>query len=142
MPIDAMLTPNWIFSVPRGYPFTLSRAIDEFASGFIPKGVATVSAKVKMVAGVTPTGTAGAAVPTNTVGTANVHLAVFSAPTSSGGADGAPQAQTDVTGLTVNEQTITVTVPTTVAATRYIVRLWIDSTTGTDLVSVSKMWAS
>jgi hypothetical protein len=109
----------------------------------VPKGAVSVTATVKAVLGTTPTGTGAAAVANTVVGAPNVYLALFSAPQTSGGADGAEVAGTraTVTGLANTGASLTTAIPSTssTAPIPYIVRLWVDGLTGTNGVQVTDM---
>lgn len=109
------------FTVPSGYPIRLLPAWDTMLSGVIPKSVAAVSATLQTESG-----------------TARAHLAIYTMPTTVNGSDQALVAQTDLAGLTSVAQTMTVTIPTTVAPACYIVRLWVDSITGSAADTVSR----
>jgi hypothetical protein len=126
---------------PRGYPFTLSAQGEVFANGVIPKGLATVTATVKAVLGVTAGGAGAATVANMFLGAPNVYCALFAAPSAVGGTDGAEVAGTRGTmlGLTAQAQTVTATVPSSnsTAPAVYILRLWVDGLTGTNGVQVS-----
>lgn len=109
--INCNLTSNNYFAPPGGYPFRLYRG-NEIAQGFVPKGTVTVVAVLKPDY------------------VADLHMALFTAPTTSSGSDGAPISGTQVDSLAVSASqpaTLTVTIPTTVAPAEYIVRLWYDN---------------
>ncbi len=114
--INCNLTSNGYFAPPGGYPFRLSVGQDT-ATGFIPKGITTVQATVKP----------------NYV--ADLHLAIYTAPTAAGGDDGALVLQVDALATTTLGATLTLTVPAStslvpVAPAEYIVRLWYDNALG------------
>jgi hypothetical protein len=86
-------------------------------SGFIPKGASSITVTAKCESG-----------------TANAHLAIFVAPTVSGGSDNGNVAQVDVV-LSASLQTITLTIPNAsstppVSLGTYVVRFWVDTITG------------
>jgi hypothetical protein len=111
--INCNLTSNNYFAPPSGYPFRLYKG-NEIAQGFIPKGTVTVVAVLRPDY------------------VADVHMALFTAPTTSSGSDGAPISGTQVDSLAVlasQPATLTVTIPTTAAPAEYIVRLWYDNAT-------------
>jgi hypothetical protein len=68
-------------------------------------------------------------------------MALFTAPTTSGGNDGAPISGTQVDSLAVRASspaTLTVTIPTTSAPAEYVVRLWYDNASGGTLDTVAR----
>lgn len=102
------------YLVPAGgYPVRLHQGGQTLAEGVIPSTVETVTAKIKCESG-----------------TCDAHLAIYAMPTTSGGTDGDVVEQEDSTGIGVNETTVTLTVPTDVAVTPYVFRLWVDNITG------------
>lgn len=123
MPIAANLNSAGELVPPTGYPVRLLAARHKTLEGIISPWVSSVSATVQAEKG-----------------TANAYMALFTMPTTSGGTDGAEVANTRSTirGLTSTQQTITVTVPTTVAPACYVVRLWCDSITGTNADTISR----
>lgn len=109
--INCNLTGNNYFTPPGGFPFRLYKG-QETAQAFVPKGTVTV------VAVVAPEYVA------------DVHMALFTAPSSTTGSDGAPISGTQVDSLAVPSSqpaTLTVTIPTTSAPAEYVVRLWFDN---------------
>lgn len=139
MAVVLNLTPNGALVPPLGFPIVLSRQNETVAEGVLAKYAASVTATVVNVQGVTPAGSGTAPTASNAATAANVHLALFATPTTSGGADGAIVEQTDLVGLGAVEQTITVSVPESTAPATYIVRLWVDGLTGTNGVTVRSM---
>lgn len=125
------LSGNDAFAPAGGYPFRLWQGGQTIAEGVISRRVSSVSATVYAERG-----------------TADVHLALYEAPTTitnnTPDADGALvvdldpddatvvlkayQAGADSVGLT--ETTLTVEVPTNRARQTYVVRLWVDNITG------------
>jgi len=120
--INCNLTSNAQFAPPGGFPFRLYQG-QETAQAFVPKGTVTVVATVKPDY------------------IADVHMALFTAPTTSGGNDGAPVSGTQVDSLAVRASspaTLTVTIPTTAAPAEYVVRLWFDNASGGTLDTVAR----
>lgn len=112
--INCNLTSNNYCAPPGGFPFRLYRG-QETAQVFIPKGTVTVVAVVKPDY------------------LADLHMALYTAPTTSNGSDGVIISGTQVDSLSVRASspaTLTVTVPTTVAPAEYVVRLWYDNASG------------
>ncbi len=114
--INCNLTSNGYFAPPGGYPFRLYVG-QETAAGFIPKGIVTVIAAVKPDY------------------VADVHLAIYTAPMTSGGDDGALVLQVDALATTSKGATLTLTIPAStslvpIAPAEYIVRLWYDNALG------------
>lgn len=113
------LTANGKFAAPQGYPFRLTVGQD-IAQAFVPKGIVSIVATVKPDF------------------KADIHLAIYTAPSSSGGVDGAPVQQIDSMAATAaNPATLELTIPTNVATAEYVVRLWFDNAIGgsTDTVA-------
>jgi len=123
MPIAANLNSAGVLVPPEGFPVRLLAARHTTLEGIISQWVASVSATVK-----------------TEKGTANAYMALFTMPTTSGGQDGAEVTGTRVTvaGLTTVAQTLTVTVPKTVAPAAYTVRLCVDSITGANADTISR----
>jgi hypothetical protein len=112
--INCNLTSNNYLAPPAGFPFRLYKG-QETAQAFVPKGTVTVVATIKPDY------------------VADVHMALFAAPTSTTGSDGAPISGTQVnsTGVRASQPvTLTVTIPTTVAPAEYVVRVWYDNASG------------
>lgn len=112
--INCNLSSNGYLASPYGFPFRLDVS-NSTAQGFIPKGTTTVVAILKPDY------------------VADVHMALYTAPTTSGGNDGALVSGTQVDSTSVRSSspaTLTVTVPTTVATAEYIVRVWYDNALG------------
>lgn len=112
--INCNLTSNGQFAPPGGYPFRLYVGQDT-AQAFIPKHTVSVTAIIAPEY------------------VADVHMALFTPPATSGDGDGAPveDTQVDVLAATPSSPaTITVTIPTDVAPAEYIVRLWYDNALG------------
>ena len=117
------LNPGGRFSVPGGYPVRLLFARDVFLSGVVPKGTTSVTATLQTESG-----------------KANAHLGVFYMPSSVGGTDGAPISQVDITGLTSTSTSFSISMPdpTANAPSCYVVRLWVDSITGSAPETISR----
>src|SRR6185312_4932083 len=117
------LTGNAYYSVAGGFPFTLTAAGDSLLSGVVPKLTSTVVAIVQAE-----------------VGTADVHMGIFTMPTTSGGNDNALVLQVDSIGVGVSGATMTLAVPdqTAAAPTCYVLRLWFDNASGSDAETVSR----
>lgn len=112
--INCNLTSNNYLAPPSGFPFRLYKG-QETAQAFIPKGTVTVVATIKPDY------------------IADVHMALFAAPSSTTGSDGAPVSGTQVDSTAVSASlpvTLTVTIPTTVAPAEYVVRVWFDNAIG------------
>lgn len=122
MALNMALTGNGYFAVVGGWPARLLAARETMLSGVVPKLTLTVSANVYTEAG-----------------TANVNLGLYTMPTTSGGQDGALVTSTTVSATTL-PQTVTLTVPDQTAASPlcYVVRLWVDSITGSSEDTVSR----
>lgn len=100
------------------------------AEGVVPKHVTSVTAGVY-----------------TETGTADVHLAIYAAPSTVGGADGelivtrdvdddsliTKSYQEDAAAIGSEAQTLTLTMPIDRAPAVYIVRLWVDAVTGQTL---------
>lgn len=109
--INANLSSNNYLAPPGGFPFKLYVG-NETVQAFIPKGTVSVVAVVQPDY------------------IADVHMALFAAPSTSGGNDGAPVSGTQVDALatrSASPATLTLTIPTTVAPAEYVVRLWFDN---------------
>lgn len=115
------LAANGNMLVANGYPVRLLPALESMMQGVIPKGIASVSAVVATESG-----------------TANAHIGLFAMPTTSGGNDNAVIAQTDILGLTSSQQTMTVAIPTTALPACYVVRVWVDSITGSNAETIKR----
>jgi hypothetical protein len=142
MALSLNLIGNARFAAPGGYPVTLWRGGETVVEGITPKGTETVVAVVKAVALVEAGGGGDDPDDNASAGTADVHLALFATPTSSGGSDGAEVEDTRVSasGLTSAGTTLTLTVPTTADGTApatYIARLWVMQLQGTRGVELS-----
>ena len=112
--INCNLTSNAQFAPPGGFPFRLYQG-QETAQAFVPKGTVTIVVTVKLDY------------------IADVHMALFAAPSTSGGSEGAPISGTQVDSTSVRSSspaTLTVTIPTTSAPAEYVVRLWFDNAQG------------
>lgn len=121
--INANLTSNGQFSPPGGFPFSLN-AGETTVQAFVPKGTVSVVAQVKPDY------------------VADLHLALYTAPSVSNGDDGTLVTQVDSLAVTTAGATLTVTIPastdlTPVAPKEYVVRLWFDNALGgvTDTVA-------
>lgn len=114
--MNANLCGNGYLSPAGGFPFRLTPQADGFLQGVLPKGTTQVNAVLAMEAG-----------------SCNAHLAIYATPTTTQplGSDGALALQVDLTGIRTQAQTLTLNVPTTGIPATYVVRLWIDSVTGT-----------
>jgi len=112
--INCNLTSNNYLAPPSGFPFRLYKG-QETAQAFIPKGTVTVVATLKPDY------------------VADVHMALFAAPSITNSSDGAPISGTQVDSTAVTSSspaTLTVTIPTTVAPAEYVVRVWFDNAIG------------
>ena len=117
MAYNLNLCPNGYFTPPAGFPIRLWVGGDTMLSGFIPKGASSIVVTAKCESG-----------------SANAHLAIFSAPTVSGGNDNGNVAQVDGV-LSASAQTLTISIPNAsstppVAPATYVVRFWVDTITG------------
>lgn len=117
--INFNLTDNGYLAAPGGYPITLARGRETIATGYVPKGSASVTATVRAEAGHKPT----------------VRAALLTAPTGSGseGSDpGAAVVDGELTSLTSTATTLAITVPSGdgVASLVYCYRLWIEDMAG------------
>ena len=137
--LNANLCDNGTFVVPGGLPVTLWQGGETILSGVLPKGAGGLTATVRSAIGVTPGGS-GKAPAANGASLANVHLALYAAPTTSGGGDGALVGSVQlIAGLGTTVQTISVAVPdpTANAPATYVWRLWVDGLVGTNGVQVT-----
>lgn len=134
MAISVNLAANGLFAPPGGYPAVLTQAAEWVAIGVLPKGYVSVSATVKAAPGVT-TGGGVAPIP-NAPTTADVHLALCSAPSAPGGPDGPVVAQADLLGVGSTQQTLTVNVPSGPPQV-YVVKLWADNFGGSSLITAN-----
>ncbi|HJU21570.1 MAG TPA: hypothetical protein VJ891_03605, partial [Casimicrobiaceae bacterium] len=117
MAYNVNLCPNGYLTPPAGYPIRLWLGGELMLSGVVPKGAASISVTAKCE-----------------MGTANAHLAIFTAPTTSGGNDNGLVAEVDAS-LNASSQTMTLTIPSSsstppVAPATYVVRFWVDTITG------------
>lgn len=117
------LTGNGLLAIPGGYPIKLWTPGETVASGVLPKGILTVSADVYASK------------------TATFHIALVTAPTTSGAADGAVVTDVDTEGDVTKtyqtdqdidsvESTVSLTLPTDRAPAIYVVRFFADNITG------------
>lgn len=111
--LNANLTSNGYCAPPGGYPFRLYVGQDT-VQAFVPKGIVSIVAEVKADY------------------VADCHLAIYTAPSTSGGDDGALVTQVDQLAVTTTGATLTLTIPssdsaTPVAPAEYIARLWFDN---------------
>jgi hypothetical protein len=84
------------------------------AEGVLPPTVTSVTAKLK-----------------TEQGTASAHMAIYTMPTTTTAQqDNASVEQEELTGIGVTESTLTLTCPTDVIPTPYVLRLWVDNLTG------------
>lgn len=120
--IQMNLNAGNMMAVPGGYPLRVLPAVDSFLSGVVPKVATAVTAVVQPE-----------------LGAANVHLALYAMPITSGGGDNGQVARTDLTGVTsTTPTTISVSVPSGVVPVPYIVRLWVDGITGANQDTISR----
>lgn len=140
-PLALALTSNGYMAAPSGYPLSLSLAGSWMAEGVIPPGAVTVTVVARCQPGVTAAGDGEEPVANASGRTADLHLALFSAPSTSSGADGLIQESEDLEGLTATEETVVITVPsgTTTRPLPLVFKVWVDNLTGTDYVSVSSV---
>lgn len=106
--VNCNLSQNAYLAPPGGFPFRLYVG-NETAQAIVPLGTVTVTAVVKPEY------------------IADVHMALYTMPATSGGSDGALVANTQVDSLAVRASspaTLTVTIPTSVLPATYIVRVW------------------
>lgn len=122
--LNVNLCPNFYLTPPSGYPVRLWIGGELTISAFLPKRIESVSADVYCESG-----------------SADVHMAIFSPPTTSNGDDQALVQQEDIEGLTNVPQTLTLTLPTDVALSTYVLRLWVDGLDSTRGVQVTKIKA-
>lgn len=122
MPMGLNYVSNARFAVAGGFPIVLGFAAETMLDGVIPAEVASVSATLVAASASAP---------------ATVHLALFDTPATVGGDDGTEVARTSAT-VTTTAQTLTVSAPTDVSPTAYIVKLWTEDAD----VSVSAVTAA
>ena len=123
MAYNVNLCPNGYLTPPTGYPIRLWIGGDLMLSGFLPKGASSISVTAECETGI-----------------ANAHLAIFTAPTTSGGNDNALVAEVDAV-MSATAQTMMLNIPNAsstppVQPVTYVVRFWVDTITGTTLGAV------
>lgn len=127
MPVKVNLSGNGVLAPPGGYPLRLWSGGQTMIEGVVGKSVTSVSATLYTEAG-----------------TADIHLAIYSPPSTAGGADEgrvedldpddativlkAYQADAEEVGQTAT--TLELDMPTNRTPQTYIVRLWVDNVTG------------
>jgi len=139
MPYRLNLSGNAKFAPAGGYPFRLWPGGQLVAEGVVPRSAASVTAVVYSQSG-----------------TADVHLAIYEAPTSITSnvlsSDGAlvvdlddddativvKSYRADALAVGLTETTLSVAMPTNRAAQTYVARLWADNITGRVIDSVDR----
>ena len=145
MALNLALSGNGKFSVVGGYPIALSSPRQTITEGILPLWATSVTATFKAVSGVTPGGD-GEEPGTNTLTSADVHMAIYAMPTTSGADDGAPVAldtdgtifQVDSLGVLNSSTSLTLTILSgaNIDPVPHVFRLWVDGLSGTNGLEV------